>query len=136
MLDRMSHKVLTFLRSQPDCTWRNNRGYHNTEIPKDEFLRTCDYLESKGYVAIDRVSGGVVSVSLTHYARHRRDFSWIAIKRYLLENWIAILALVIAAASLYISYKAWTTQGDSQSAQSAPRTTISSTSSTVPANSP
>ena len=83
MLDRMSHKVLTFLRSQPDCTWRNNRGYHNTEIPKDEFLRTCDYLESKGYVAIDRVSGGVVSVSLTHYARHRRDFSWIAIKRWL-----------------------------------------------------
>ena len=125
MLDRMSHKVLAFLRSQPDCTWRNNRGYHNTEIPKDEFLRTCDYLESKGYVAIDRVSGGVVSVSLTHYARHRRDFSWIA-----------ILALVIAAASLYISYKAWTTQGDSQSAQSAPRTTISSTASADSSNSP
>lgn len=96
MLDKTSKSVIAFLGTFPDNTWRNNKGYHFEKLPFEEFLVAVNYLESQDIVEVHRVSGGIVSVSLSHPGRHRQEFSWIAFTDHLKNHWIDLLALIIS----------------------------------------
>ena len=105
MIDKISKQVLQYLINCPDYTFSVSRGFPE-HIPRHEFLSSIDFLESIGYVTTRRVSGdSQVSASLTHKGKHPREFNSIALKRYLLDKWVDILALIISVVAFIGAYR-------------------------------
>ncbi len=73
---------------------------------KSEELEPCvEYLEQKGYVKVVRVEvalsvPAIWGINLTHKGRHYGEFTRISIKRFLLDNIFAIIALIISIIAL------------------------------------
>lgn len=105
MIDKISKKVLNYLLNCPDCTFSVNKGFPDS-IPRNEFLSSIDFLEENGYVTTRRVSGNaLLSATLTHKGKHPKEFNSIALKRYLLDKWVDILALIISIAAFIGAYR-------------------------------
>lgn len=105
MIDKTSKQVLQYLLNSPDYTFHANTGYPDF-IPVDEFLSSIAYLESEGYLTTVRVSrGALVSATLTHIGKHQKEFNAIFLKRYLLDKWIDILALIISIFAFVGAYR-------------------------------
>ena len=105
MLDKISKQVLQYILNCPDETFSVNSGYPE-HIPKREFLSSVDFLEQEGYLTTKRVSNDILlSVSLTHKGRHPKEFNSIALKRYLLDKWVDILALIISILAFIGAYR-------------------------------
>lgn len=105
MIDKTSKKVLRFLLNCPDCCFSVNKGYPDFMSPA-EFSSAIDFLETEGYVTTKRVTdAALVSATLTHKGRHPKEFNSIALKRYLLDKWVDILALVISILAFIGAYR-------------------------------
>ena len=105
MLDKTSKKVLQYILNCPNCTFSVNKEFPNF-LSRDAMLACIDYLEEKGYVTTRRVSGNILlSAALTHTGRHQKEFNSISIKRYLLDKWVDILALIISILAFLGAYR-------------------------------
>lgn len=95
-VDKISKQVLQYLLNCPDCTFLVNKGFP-VNIPTEELLSSIDFLEEEGYLTTSRVpNGALISATLTHKGKHPKEFNSIALKRYLLDKWVDILALIIS----------------------------------------
>ena len=95
-VDKISKQVLRYLLNCPDCTFSVNKGFPSN-MPTEELLSSSDFLEKEGYLTTSRVpSGALISATLTHKGKHPKEFNSIALKHYLLDKWVDILALVIS----------------------------------------
>lgn len=95
-VDKISKQVLRYLLNCPDCTFSVNKGFPSN-MPTEELLSSIDFLEKEGYLTTSRVpSGALISATLTHKGKHPKEFNSIALKHYLLDKWVDILALVIS----------------------------------------
>lgn len=104
-VDKISKQVLQYLLNCPDCTFSVNKGFPSN-IPTEELLSSIDFLEKEGYLTTSRVpSGALISATLTHKGKHPKEFSSIALKRYLLDKWVDILALVISIFAFIGAYR-------------------------------
>jgi hypothetical protein len=98
MLDKTSKKVIKFLKSQPDCTYM----YFNDlpeDFPIDEtaFFASIRYLENNGFVeTVHSQEGTSLGICLSHTGLHKREFNFIAVKIFFINNLIAILALILS----------------------------------------
>ena len=105
MLDKISKQVLQYILNCPDETFSVNKCYPK-HIPQHEFLSSVDFLEQEGYLTTRRVSNGILlSATLTHKGKHPKEFSSIALKRYLLDKWVDILALLISILDFIGAYR-------------------------------
>lgn len=105
MLDKTSKKVLQYILNCPNCTFSVNKEFPNF-LSRDAMLACIDYLEEKGYVTTQRVSENILlSATLTHTGRHPKEFNSIALKRYLLDKWIDLLALIISVLAFVGAYR-------------------------------
>lgn len=105
MLDKTSKQVLQYILNCPDCTFSVNKDFPDF-LSRDAMLTCIDYLEENGYVTTHRVSGSVLlSATLTHTGRHQKEFNSIALKRYLLDKWVDILALIISVLAFIGAYR-------------------------------
>lgn len=105
MVDKISKRVLHYLLNCPDNTFCVRNGFPE-DISPSEFLSSIDFLESEGYVTTHRVTNNfLVSATLTHKGKHPKEFSSIALKRYLLDKWVDILALLISIAAFIGAYR-------------------------------
>lgn len=99
MLDKTSKCFLNYLEKQPQ---QRIMYYEDPEYPdeigdKNKFFAVIRYLEGLGYLEfIKNQHGTHMGVCLSHTGIHRKEYSWIAVKEYLLNKWIEIIALVIA----------------------------------------
>ncbi len=104
-VDKISKQVLRYLLNCPDCTFSVNKGFPSS-IPTEELLSSIDFLEKEGYLTTSRVpSGALISATLTHKGKHPKEFNSIALKRYLLDKWVDILALVISIFAFIGAYR-------------------------------
>lgn len=104
-VDKISKQVLQYLLNCPDCTFSVNKGFPSN-IPAKELLSSIDFLEEEGYLTTVRVpNGALVSATLTHKGKHPKEFNSIALKRYLLDKWVDILALVISILAFIGAYR-------------------------------
>ena len=104
-VDKISKQVLQYLLNCPDCTFSVNKGFPSN-IPAKELLSSIDFLEKEGYLTTVRVSNGaLVSATLTHKGKHPKEFNSIALKRYLLDKWVDILALIISILAFIGAYR-------------------------------
>lgn len=104
-VDKISKQVLRYLLNCPDCTFSVNKGFPSN-IPTEELLSSIDFLEKEGYLTTSRVpSGALISATLTHKGKHPKEFNSIALKRYLLDKWVDILALVISIFAFIGAYR-------------------------------
>lgn len=104
-VDKISKQVLQYLLNCPDCTFSVNKGFPSN-IPTEELLSSIDFLEKEGYLTTSRVpSGALISATLTHKGKHPKEFNSIALKRYLLDKWVDILALVISIFAFIGAYR-------------------------------
>lgn len=104
-VDKISKQVLQYLLNCPDCTFSVNKGFPSS-IPAKELLSSIDFLEEEGYLTTVRVSNGaLVSATLTHKGKHPKEFNSIALKRYLLDKWVDILALIISILAFIGAYR-------------------------------
>lgn len=104
LLDKTSKQVMNFLRFCPDHT-----HFYADELPDDlppleEFFAAVRYLARKDFAEIvcDQ-RGRHVGVRLTHEGIHYREFAGINALRYVLDNWISFVSLLVALAALVIS---------------------------------
>lgn len=104
-VDKISKQVLQYLLNCPDCTFSVNKGFPSN-IPTEELLSSIDFLEKEGYLTTSRVpSGALISATLTHKGKHPKEFNSIALKRYLLDKWVDILALIISILAFIGAYR-------------------------------
>lgn len=105
MIDHISKQTLDYLLNCKDCTFLPSRGFPDS-IQKDEFLSSIDFLESEGYLTTERGNANcLLSATLTHKGKHPREFNSIAVKRYLLDKWVDILALIISIFAFIGAYR-------------------------------
>ena len=105
-VDKISKQVLRYLQNCPDCTFSVNKGFPSN-MPTKELLSSIDFLEKEGYLTTSRVpSGALISATLTHKGKHPKEFNSIALKHYLLDKWVDILALVISIFAFIGAYRA------------------------------
>lgn len=105
MLDKISKQVLQYILNCPNCTFSTNHGFPE-HIPVHEMISAIDFLEKEGYLTTRRVpSGALISATLTHKGKHPKEFNAIGIKRYLLDKWVDILALVISILAFIGAYR-------------------------------
>ena len=108
MIDSTSKKVLHYLYNLPDFTFDVNKQLNPPDFLNwDSFLSCLDYLEQEGYIRITRIGANqaFLSAVLTHKGRHFRAFNSIALKRYLLDKWIDLIALIISIIALIGAYR-------------------------------
>ncbi len=104
-VDKISKQVLQYLLNCPDCTFSVNKGFP-VNIPTEELLSSIDFLEEEGYLTTSRVpNGALISATLTHKGKHPKEFNSIALKRYLLDKWVDILALIISILAFIGAYR-------------------------------
>lgn len=104
-VDKISKQVLRYLLNCPDCTFSVNKGFPSN-MPTEELLSSIDFLEKEGYLTTSRVpSGALISATLTHKGKHPKEFNSIALKHYLLDKWVDILALVISIFAFIGAYR-------------------------------
>ncbi len=104
-VDKISKQVLQYLLNCPDCTFSVNKGFPSN-IPTEELLSSIDFWEKEGYLTTSRVpSGALISATLTHKGKHPKEFNSIALKRYLLDKWVDILALIISILAFIGAYR-------------------------------
>lgn len=108
MIDSTSKKVLHYLYKLPDFTFDVNKQTNTPGfLSWESFLFCLDYLEQEGYIRITRIgeNQAFLSAVLTHKGRHFRAFNSIALKRYLLDKWIDLIALIISIIALLGAYR-------------------------------
>lgn len=108
MIDSTSKKVLHYLYNLPDFTFNVNKQLNPPDfLSWDSFLSCLEYLEQEGYIRITRIgeNQAFLSAVLTHKGRHFRAFNSIALKRYLLDKWIDLIALIISIIALLGAYR-------------------------------
>lgn len=104
-VDKISKQVLQYLLNCPDCTFSVNKGFP-ANIPTEELLSSIDFLEEEGYLTTSRVpNGALISATLTHKEKHPKEFNSIDLKRYLLDKWVDILALIISILAFIGAYR-------------------------------
>jgi hypothetical protein len=103
MLDKSSKIFLKFLDNQPD---KRFMYYDEIEYPdelgdEDSLFAIIRHLKSLGMVDVIRNDKGhSLGVVMSHTGKHRKEFTHIATKEYLLDNWIAIVALIVSVIAL------------------------------------
>ena len=104
MLDKTSKQVMDFLRSCPDHTHFYADGHPDNLPNPEEFFAAVRYLVRKDFAEIvcDQ-RGRHVGVRLTQEGIHYREFAGINALRYVLDNWISFVSLLVALAALVIS---------------------------------
>ena len=108
VIDSTSKKVLHYLYNLPDFTFDVNKQTNTPGcLSWESFLFCLDYLEQEGYIRITRIgeNQAFLSAVLTHKGRHFRAFNSIALKRYLLDKWIDLIALIISIIALLGAYR-------------------------------
>ena len=111
MIDSTSKKVLHYLYNLPDFTFDVNKQLNPPDfLSRDSFLSCLEYLEyleQEGYVHTSRIgeNKSFLSAVLTHKGRHFRAFNSIALKRYLLDKLIDLIALIISIIALLGAYR-------------------------------
>lgn len=104
MLDKSSKLVISALKELPDATYHYMDSYPDNFPPQEEFFSTIRYLVRKELAEVIRDQRGRhIGVRLTHEALHYKEFMWIEVIRYLLDNWIAFISLLIALVALILS---------------------------------
>lgn len=105
MLDKTSKQVIQFLLNCPDDTFFIYNSFPEFTSKKN-FLAAIDYLESTNYVTTKRTAeGSLISATLTHTGIHSNEFNSIALKRYLLDKWVDIIALIISILAFVGAYR-------------------------------
>lgn len=105
MIDKTSKRVLYYLLNCPDYTFSVCDEFPNF-LSKTEFFTCIDYLEQNGYITTKRApNDALFSATLTHTGLHQKEFNSIALKRYLLDKWIDILACVISVLAFVGAYR-------------------------------
>lgn len=105
MLDKTSKQILEYLYNYSDYTFHANHGYPE-QFTQADFLAAIDFLEENGYVSTTRGRyRSLISATLTHKGRHQKEFNSIALKRYLLDKWIDLLALIISVLAFVGAYR-------------------------------
>lgn len=105
MIDKISKQVLLYILNCSDYKFSVNKGFPE-HIQTDELLSSIDFLEQEGYLTTKRATGGtLISATLTHKGKHPNEFNSIALKRYLLDKWIDILALIISILAFIGAYR-------------------------------
>ncbi len=104
-MDSTSKKILTALKSSNHKRLMySSHPYQQLQLEPDEFYRAVRYLKDTGYIeVISNQDGLSMGITLSHQGAHSLYFSLQALKRYLLDKWIDILALVVAVISLSVS---------------------------------
>ena len=104
MLDKTSKVVIAALKALPDATYIYVDDYPKEFPPKEEFFSTIRYLIKKGLaeIVLDQ-RGRHIGVRLTHEAIHYKEFWKLDVLRYVLDNWISFVSLLVALAALVIS---------------------------------
>lgn len=104
MLDKTSKTVIRELKALPDATYRYADDYPQEFPSEEEFFSTVRYLVKKNLAEIiyDQ-RGHHIGIRLTHEAIHYKEFWKIEVVRYLLDNWISFVSLLIALTALLVS---------------------------------
>lgn len=107
MIDKTSKYVLSYILNLPDCVFDVNRDSFPRSISRQEFMRTLEYLSSEGYLAISRLGTNQAfwKATLTHKDVHPKEFNSIALKRYLLDKWIDLMAPIISIFAFIGAYR-------------------------------
>ncbi len=100
-MDKTSKLIIEYIRQQPNYEYKYNRGRQNI-MPEDEFNRCISFMVQKGYVKPLLSNGITIGYALSHELAHKREFNKIAFLKYLLDNWIAIVALILSIISLIL----------------------------------
>ena len=113
MLDAKSRKLVRFLRNCGGSVCFAD----DPELPDGVYDETDDaafwtmieYLEEQGVLVWD---DNRVTLRLSHVARHPITFGWFSVLRYLRDNWIAILALIVSIVALVRTLPTDTTRAE------------------------
>lgn len=102
-MDKTTRKMINYLKTLPDFTyyWQNEEP--QTILPDAEFKICANYMIENGYAEKITSFGNSGGFRLNHKYVHEKEFNRIRAKEYLLQNWIAILALIISIVSIVAS---------------------------------
>lgn len=101
-MDNVSRKILKEVKKSDNHTYM---FYVDVE-PFADIADECSinaalkYLIANEYLDEVKRKNHVVGVSLAHKALHRKYFTWLAFKNFLIHNIIAIIALIVAVITL------------------------------------
>lgn len=112
MLNKTSKKVLKVIQSialpreSKSVTFAEIK--ERCELSSKEISATCAFLVKNDYCTYTHVflAGTPITngVALSSLGIYGQEFRLVAVKRYLLDNWIAILALLISIAAFVKSF--------------------------------
>lgn len=80
-----------------------------TGLPAETVCAACENLASCGLMEIQYFANlsapRINYVQLTELGAHQGEVKWASIKQYILDHWIALLALAVSVVSLVISIR-------------------------------
>lgn len=102
-MDKTTRKMVNYLKTLPKYTYYWSGDIRQNILPDDEFRSCAQYMIEKGYAEKITLSMNPGGFKLSHELIHEKEFNRIKIKQYLLDNWIALLALIFSIISIVAS---------------------------------
>lgn len=104
MLDKTSKAVIAALKGCSDATYSYSDDFPKEFPSEEEFFSTVRYLIKKDLaeIILDQ-RGHHIGVRLTHEAIHYKEFWKLNVLRYVLDNWISFVSLLVALSALVVS---------------------------------
>lgn len=104
ILDKTSKLVISVLKTLPDATYYYIDNYPDGLPQQEKFFAAIRYLVRKDLAEIvHNQRGQHIGVRLTHEAIHYKEFFWISALRYVMDNWISFVSLLISLFALVVS---------------------------------
>lgn len=104
VLDKTSKLVISVLKTLPDATYCYTDDYPDGFPKQDKFFAAVRYLVRKDLAEIVHDQHGRhIGVRLTHEAIHYKEFFCISALRYVMDNWISFVSLLVSLFALVVS---------------------------------
>lgn len=106
-MDKTSKVLLKYLEKSPNhklTIYDVDNIVKELNLSSDEIQACANYLVEHEYLEyIYSTNDQIVGVRLAHIGLHNNEFKKISFFKYLKDNWISILALIVSILSLIIS---------------------------------
>ena len=108
MLDKQSKQMLKFITTDENLkqgfiTFSHFYDIYTTHsgLYEQKVMAIMRYLESQGYIRYCYNQNGTkLGFEVEHKSYNKKGFDFVALKRYILQHWIAFIALILSILSI------------------------------------